>query len=166
MNHCLLVSLALGVSVSIFALHTRTHSESQGSAYRSDLRVAQSAGLAILDYAEKHHGQLPASRHWEESIKSDWPEKDSTVLMARHPGDRLTMNDRFSGLKLRQISPDTSVVLYESHSDTKNAHGIFPWKQYHQCSSSAPGSRMIVFASGWSASYAEGPEIMFTAPKK
>ncbi len=166
MRKTLLIASALVLFCLVVAFYVRANAEAQRAEYLADLHIGESAGIAMADYASNHAGRLPNSRHWEESIEPYWPDKDYTVIIEEHPGDRLAMNSRLSGIKLDHIPlPDSTVLLYETHSSTKDVEGLPPWKQYHQCGVSAKGWLILSFASGWSSSYAEGPDIP-ALPKK
>ena len=167
MHKYLLVAF-LFVSFSLVLFLTLVHhvqaiAEARHSEYLSDLRTAEFAGIAMTDYTAHHNGRLPDSHHWEESIAPYWSNPPYSVSIKEHPGDRLAMNSNLSGMKLSQVSlPENTVLLYETHTNTKDASGLPPWKQYHQCGMSAKGWLILGFVSGWSSSYAEGPETGFT----
>ncbi len=113
----------------------------------------------MTSYADHHKGYLPNSHNWEESIFPYWEDKNTTVVLKEHPGNRLAMNSRLSGVNIHRLnsaSGDGPILLYETHSNTKDAFGVPPWNQYHQCGETTKGRLMIAFASGWASSYAEG----------
>jgi len=166
MRKYITIASMLAVSCLVAVYYAQTRATAQRAEYRSDLRVAEFASIAIANYAAHHKGRLPSSHNWEDSIVPYWSEQPFSVLIQEHPGNRLAMNSKLSGVKLDTIAlPDRTILLYETRSDVKDASGSPPWKQYHQCNASAKGWRMLVFASGWASSYAEGPEITFL-PKK
>lgn len=167
MNKYFLAASLFGLFLIVlsFALvhHAQAVAEAQHSQYLSDLRTADFAEIAITAYADQHNKTLPDAHHWEESIAPYWSEPPDTVSLKAHPGDRLAMNSELSGMKLSQVAlPDSTILLYETHSDTKDTSGLPPWKQYRQCGMSAKGWRLLGFVSGWSSSYAAGPEMGFT----
>ncbi len=154
------------------AYYTHTYVEAKAKAksakYFSDLDVVEAAGDAIKSYADHHKGHLPNSRNWEESISPYRDDKNNTVALKEHPGNRLAMNSSLSGVNiyhLDSVHGDGPILLYETHSNTKNASGLPPWKQCYQCGASTKGRLMIAFASGWAYSYAEGPDILFLHKK-
>lgn len=166
MKKLLFAISALAVFCVAMALYARASVEAQHAQYLSDLRVGEATGIAMMNYASSHAGRLPKSQHWEESIKPYWPDKDYTVSIQEHPGDRLAMNSKLSGVRINSIpSPDRTIVFFETHSNSKDVSGVPSWKQCYQCGSSTKGRLILVLASGWASSYAEGAEISFSHKK-
>lgn len=163
----LLLVLALVVLClsSAYYAHTYTKAKANSAKYFSDLGVVEEAGNAMASYADHHKGYLPNSRNWEESISLYWQDKNNTVALKEHPGNRLAMNSELSGVNIHHLdfaSGDGPILLYETHSNIKNASGIPPWNQCYQCGEASKGRLMIAFTNGWAYSYAEGPEMGFT----
>lgn len=155
-----LVLLCLSSAYCIH-IYVEAAAKAKNAKYFSDLDVVEAAGDAMKMYVDHHKGQLPDSRNWEESIAPYRHDKDNTVALKEHLGNRLAMNSSLSNVNVyhHNYASDGPIVLYEVHSDTKDASGIPPWKQCYQCGESTKGRLMIAFASGWAYSYANGPEI-------
>jgi len=155
------VALALTVSCLVAVYYAQAHARAD-SEYRSDLLIAKFAGAAMNNYVFEHGGRLPNCSNWEESIKPYRLDEEYTVLVKEHPGNRLAMNSKLSSVNVHQISfPDNTVLLYETHSSIKDASGLPPWRQSHQCGISTKGWRIIVFASGRSCSSVEGSSFSY-----
>ncbi len=168
MNRCGVCVLVLLALTSLKATASQLKDQQRAN-YFSDLRTAKFAGIAMLEYVSRHGGRLPDARRWEESIKPYWSEGLYTVSIKEHPGDRLAMNSKLSGMKLKQVlrdCPDIAIMLYETHSPGRDVRGApSSWKQYHECNGSTRGSQMIVFADGWAGFYVPGTGLDYALKK-
>lgn len=134
--------------------------EKEGLAQSAE--TAESAGLAMQQYADDHQGRWPDAAHWETDLapylrrRASEPPFDFNI--ASHPGDRLAMNTQLSsGRQGSLANPDSTPLLYETNSMTRNASGIPPWPAYYGAGPGDTNWRMVVFADGYATACSNHP---------